>query len=159
MKKLIVLSILLSLSYSVDVFAQDSRALRAARMSFNSAERNFNNEKHAEAAREYEIVINTIPATIDSRRYLEMRLESIIKLVDIYFYHRVNMSKACENVQLYSENMNLIRNQGTLRASALLKYQRVEQEFATKHEPKCQSYKGIDSDMDRFKQRFEEEFE
>lgn len=159
MKKLIVLSILLSLSFSFDVFAQDSRALRAARMSFNSAEKNFKNEKFEEAAREYEIVVNTVPATTDSRRYLEMRLESIIKLVDIYFYHQVNISKACKTVQLYSDNMNRVRNQGTLRASALLKYQRIEQEFTAEHAPKCRSYEGIDSDMDRFKQKFEEEFD
>ncbi|TVQ16307.1 MAG: hypothetical protein EA361_04330 [Bacteroidetes bacterium] len=159
MKKLIALSILLSLSLSLDLYSQDSRALRAARMSFSSAERNFKNSSFEEAAREYAIVINTIPASTDSRKHLEMRLESLIKLVDIHFYHHVNVSKACEYVQQYSTNMNVVRNQGTLRASTLLTYQRVEQEFASEHEPKCRAYKGIDSDMDRFKQKFEEEFE
>ena len=159
MKKLIVLSVLLSLSFSLDLYSQDSRAFRAARMSFSSAEKNFKNGSFEDAAREYEIVINTIPESTDSRRHLEMRLESLIKLVDIHFYHHVNISKACEYVQQYSNNMNLVRNQGTLRSSALLTYQRVEQEFAREHKPKCRSYKGIDSDMDRFKQKFEKEFE
>lgn len=159
MKKSVVFMLLISLSISIQVFSQDKRALRAARSGFKAAERNFKKDNFEEAARDYEIVVNTIPASTDSGKHLEMRLESLIKLVDIYFYHHTDVDKACKNVQLYANTMNLIRNRGALRASTLLRYQRVEEEFAREHEPKCRSYRGIDSDMDDFKKKFDEEFD
>jgi hypothetical protein len=159
MKKLFFALLMLAMGMISQVQAQDSRTLRAARAAFSSAENNYKRGNHNLASQEYEIVINTIPASADSRRNLEMRLESLIKLVDIYFYKTPNINNACDYLQLYFENMNLIRNQGTLRASDLLNYQRKEMEFARQHVPKCENYNRIDTDMDRFKKIFEEEFE
>lgn len=159
MKKAILLTAMIIMSLGLQSYSQDSRAMRAARMSYNSAKKNDKKGNYEEAAREYEIVINTIPASVDSRRYLEIRLESLIKLVDIYFYKQVNINAACEYLQMYFDNMNIIRNQGTLRASDLLDYQRIEKEFASEHSPKCENYEGIDKDMENFKRKFEKEFE
>lgn len=159
MKKAAVLSVIMMLLIVSEGIAQDSRALRAARMSFNSAERNYNRGNYQEAAREFEIVINTIPANTDSRRHLEMRLESLIAMVDIYFYRFINITNACQYMNMFFDNMNTIRNSGMLRASSLRDFQRKEQEFRSEHATKCDSYQNIERDMEEFRKRFEEEFD
>lgn len=128
-------------------------------MSFSSAENNYKRGNYEQAAREYEIVLNTLQSPPTSRRYLEMRLESLISLIDIYFYRQVNITKACERLQMFMTDMKTIRNQGVLRASTLLDYQRKEHELRASHLPKCESYNGLERDMEQFKRKFEEEFE
>lgn len=157
MKRIIQVVIILMLSSSV--FSQDNRALRAARMSFSSAEDHLNKGNYQQAATDFEIVINTIPAQIDSRRNLNMRLESLIHLIDIYFYRHINIQNACKHIDTYLSDINVIRHQGTLRASELLHYQQKEKEYLSEKRTKCAKYESIESDMERFQRRFEEEFE
>jgi hypothetical protein len=159
MKRSTFIIALLTFSLGLQSFGQDSRALRAAKKSFDSAENSYKKENYREAAREYEIVIQTIPVSTDSRRNLEMRLESLINLTDIYLYHSVNINDACRNIQLYMSNMNTIRNKGILRANKLLYFQRKEKEFESEKLPKCESYQNIDNDMQNFEKKFNEEFE
>lgn len=159
MKKATFILVLLPFFFGLQSFGQDSRALRAAKKSFDSAESNYKKENYREAAREYEIVVQTIPVSTDSRRDLEMRLESLINLTDIYLYHSVNINDACRNIQLFMGNMNTIRNKGVLRANKLLYYQRKEKEFEAEKLPKCENYQNIDSDMQNFEKKFNEEFE
>ncbi len=111
MKQTLLLIVIICLS-ALATHAQDNRALRAARMSFNDAETNYNRGNYQEAAREFTIVVNTIPTGIDSRRHLQRRLESLIYLVDIHFYKHVNIDQACEYLNMYYREMNLIRNDG-----------------------------------------------
>jgi outer membrane protein assembly factor BamD (BamD/ComL family) len=159
MKNILLLTTILIMMCSTQSFSQDSRAIRAARASYASAENHFKRGNFEMAAREYEIVINTIPESTDSRKNLEMRLESMINLVEIYFYKQIDFTKACENLQMYYQNMNRIRNAGTLKASDLLNYQRKEKEFEADYSPKCRNYEGIHHNMENFKKKFDEEFE
>lgn len=157
MKKTLLFITILIVSISLQ--AQDSRALRAAKASFESAEKNYKRGNYEQAAREFEIVINTIPASSDSRKNLKMRLESLIALVDIYFYKYVSIDKACNYLDMYRNNIKQVRNQGTLRASELLTYQRKEKEFEAEDAPNCRNYREIDLNMEEFEKKFDEEFE
>jgi hypothetical protein len=159
MKKIIVITVTILLGFAFQSQSQDSRSLRAARASFNAAENNYKKDNFQQAARDYEIVINTIPEDIDSRRYLEIRLESLIKLIDINFHRHISLNQACEYLQMYYSNINAIRFEGVLRSSDLLNYQRIEKDFEAQHSSKCQSFRNLDRDMDEFKKKFEEEFE
>ncbi len=159
MKKTILLLMLSLFIMPEMVYSQDGRVLRAARRSFNSAQDNYKNGQYKQAIREYKIVINNVPANIDSRRDLTNRLESLIDIIDIYFYRSVDISKACEYMQVYKRDMNTIRNAGVLRTSQLLEFQKKEQEYAADYMPKCESYERIDDDMDKFRQKFDEEME
>jgi len=159
MKKATFLIVLFFLTFGLQTIGQGSRALRAAKRSFDSAESNFKKENYQEAVREYEIVVQTIPASTNSRKNLEMRLESLINLTDIYLYHSVNITDACKNIHLFMSNMNSIRNKGVLRANKLLYYQRKEKEFEAEKIPKCENYQKIDNDMRNFEKKFNEEFE
>ncbi len=159
MKKAAFSIILLSFILSLQTVGQDSRTLTAAKKSFDSAENNYKKENYREAAQEYEIVVQTVPVSIDSRKDLEMRLESLIKLTDIYLYHKINITDACRNIHTFMSNMNSIRNKGVLRANRLLYFQRIEKEFEAEKIPKCENYQNIDDDMQNFERKFNEEFD
>lgn len=159
MKKIIITLVSLAILIPSTVYSQDRRALRAAEMSFNSAESDFKKGNFTEAAQKFDIVVSTIPASIDSRKYLEMRLESLIKLIDIHFYKSVNITQACEYLDTYNSTMNTVRNTGVLRPSDLLGYLKKQQEYANKEAGMCESYERVGKDMDKFRKTFEKEFE
>jgi outer membrane protein assembly factor BamD (BamD/ComL family) len=159
MKKLILIILSVALVGHSQLFSQDKRALRAAEMSYSSAESDFKNGKYAEALQKYDIVVNTIPASIPSRKHLEMRLESIIKLIDIRFYKSVNITQACEYLDEYNNTMSIIKNSGVLKSSDLLGYLKKEQEYAKKEATQCAGYERIGKDMDKFRKKFEEEMD
>jgi outer membrane protein assembly factor BamD (BamD/ComL family) len=159
MKKLILIILSVALVGHSQLFSQDKRALRAAEMSYSSAESDFKNGKYAEALQKYDIVVNTIPASIPSRKHLEMRLESIIKLIDIRFYKSVNITQACEYLDEYNNTMSIIKNSGVLKSSDLLGYLKKEQEYAKKEATQCAGYERIGKDMDKFRKKFDEEMD
>lgn len=141
------------------LLSQDRRALKAADLSYNAALRDYGKASYTEAAQKFDIVVSTIPALIDSRKYLEMRLESLIKLIDIYFYKSANFSKACDYLQQYTITLSTTRNSGILRSTTLLNYLKQQQEYNSKEASQCESYQRIDGDMDNFRKTFEEEFD
>lgn len=141
------------------VHSQDISLLRASRRSFSSAKDNYKNGNYQKAIQEYQIVINTIPANIDSRGDLSNRLESLVDLIEIYSYKYVDLSKACEYIETFNNDMNIVRARGVLRASQLLDFQRKEQEYKADYLPKCDNYKKSGDDMNRFRETFEEEIE
>jgi outer membrane protein assembly factor BamD (BamD/ComL family) len=141
------------------LLSQDRRALKAADLSYNGALRDYSKANYTEAAQKFDIVVSTIPASIDSRKYLELRLESLIKLIDIYFYKSANFSKACDYLQQYANTVSTSRNSGVLRSATLLKYLKQLQEYNNEEASQCESYQRIDGDMDNFKKTFEKEFD
>jgi outer membrane protein assembly factor BamD (BamD/ComL family) len=159
MKKLMIILLSFAIVGSTQLYSQDKRALKAAEMSFNSAENDYKKGNYKEAAQKFDIVVNTIPAAIQSRKHLEMRLESIIKLIDIHFYKSVNITQACEYLDVYNNTMNVVRNSGVLKSVDLLTYLKKEQEFASKEATQCASYKRVDKDMDDFRKKFDKEME
>jgi len=158
MKKFAIILLIGALLVPTYLLSQDRRALRAADLSYNSALRDYSKADYTEAAQKFDIVVSTIPASIDSKKHLEMRLESLIKLIDIYFYKSANFTKACEYLQQYANTVGTSRNSGVLRSTTLLKYLKQLQEYNNKEASQCESYQRIDGDMDKFKKSFEEEF-
>jgi hypothetical protein len=149
--KLILLIFLFGLT-SV-VYSQDRQALRAADMSFSSAETNQRRGNYEKALQEFQIVINSIPVSCDSRKHLEMRLESIINSIDICFDKIVNFTLACEFVNLYLEDMETVRHGNVFRASKRLDYLRYEQEFLNDHMARCKKYEMMEETRERFRRQ------
>lgn len=159
MKKLILVILSVAIVGQSHLFSQDKRALKAAEMSYSSAESDYKNGKYEEALQKFDIVFNTIPASIQSRKHLEMRLESIIKLIDIRFYKSVNISQACEYLDAYNSTISTVKNSGILRSADLLGYLKKQQEYAKKEATQCAGYERIGKDMDKFRKKFEEEMD
>lgn len=157
MKKKLLIIIVVIFALPIVLQAQDRSALRAARMSFNSAENNYKEGNYKEAAHEYTIVVNTIPVSIDSRRYLELRLQSVIGLVDIFFNKTINFEQACKYVDLYVSDMKTVTAGDVLRASDRLNYLRKEQEFNNNYVSKCKTYRRSEYDIEEFRKHFEEQ--
>jgi hypothetical protein len=156
MKKVMIILVAICLIAPMKLFSQDKRAIKAAELSFSAAENDTKKSNFQEAAQKFEIVVSSIPEGVDSRKHLVMRLESLINLVDIYFYKTVNIEKACLNMNLYFANMNKIRNSGILKGKELLNYLEQEKEFS-KQQSQCESYNRIGSDMEKFRKKFDEE--
>ena len=131
--------------------------MSAARNSFSSAETNQRRGNYEQAVQEYQIVINSVPVTNDSRRYLEMRMESIINMVEIYFDNLKDFTKACQFVYLYLDDMDTIREGEVLRASQLLRFLRKEQEYLNDHLEHCKKYQEMEDTRERFRRKIQEE--
>lgn len=138
---------------------QDNGALRIARTSFNSAERNYNNNRYKDALQEFRIVVDNIPVGNDSRRHLEMRMEALNFIIEICFYKHVNIEQGCQYLELFLSDMDVIRNSEVLRPSQRLDLLRKEQEYRTDYLPRCESYRESDQDIDRFRRLFDEQFD
>jgi outer membrane protein assembly factor BamD (BamD/ComL family) len=159
MKNLALFLLTLAIALPCKLYSQDKRAIKAAEMSFNSAENDLKKQNTIEAAKKLDIVVNTIPANIDSRKHVEMRLDALIYLVDIYFYKDADFTQACNYLDMYMSTMNTIKNTGVLKPSVLLKYLKQEQDYASKEVNQCKNYKGVGKDMDKFRKTFESEFD
>lgn len=159
MNKYVIFIILFLFCFSMKLKGQDNGALRVARTSFSSAERNYDNGHYNNALQEFIIVVNSIPVHTDSRRHLEMRMESLIYIIDICFYKHVNIERGCEYLELFLNDMNGIRNSEVLRASQRLELLRKEQEYRADYISRCESYHKSDDNIDKFRQLFDEEFD
>ena len=159
MKNLALIFLMLAIAMPGKLYSQDKRALKAAEMSFNSAESDYKKGNFNEAAQKFDIVVNSIPAAIDSRKHLEMRLESLIKLIDIRFYKSVNITQACGYLELYESTINTVRNSGVLKSTDLLKYLKQMQEYTQKEATQCAGYERVGSDMEKFRKTFDEEMD
>lgn len=156
MKKAIATIIVFFIALPLFVNAQDRSVLRAARMSFNAAEKNHKAGNYRKAAQEYTIVLNAIPVSIESRRHLEMRLQSVIGLVDIYYYRTTNFEKACKYIHMYLRDMKVVTAGEVLRASDRLEYLRKEQDYINNYLTKCDSYQKLDREAEKFKNHFDD---
>ena len=160
MKSIMIFLMSLVLLLPFDTFSQDKRAIKAAELSFKSAEKDYKNKNYKEAAEKYAITVNTIPAAIDSRKHLEIRLDALINLVDIYFYRYVNISTACEFLADYNSTISLARNSGILKSSKLFRYLKQQQDYANKEMKQCEGYERVGGDMNKFRSKtFEKVFE
>ncbi len=158
MKTCLIFITLLLFCISFKICGQDNGALRVARTSFSSAERNYNNSRYQDALQEFIIVVNTIPVDIDSRRHLEKRMEALNYIIEISFYKYINIERGCEYLELFLNNMDLIRNSDILRPSQRLDLLRQEQEYRADYFPRCENYRKSEDNIDKFRQLFDEEF-
>jgi hypothetical protein len=160
MKKMMFILITVVVLLPLQVTSQERRALQAAELSYSAAQKDYKKKNYLESAQKYTIVVNSIPAEIDSRKHLEMRLESLISLVDIYFYKYVNIKQACEFLSEYNNTMSKIKYTGVLKGTDLLKYLKQEQDYVAKEQKQCDGYERIGGDMDKFRSKsFDKEFE
>lgn len=159
MKTFFSILIICLLCFAPKLNGQDNGALRVARTSFSSAERNYNNGRYKNALQEFKIVVNSIPVETDSRRHLEMRMDALNYIIEISFYKYVNIETGCQYVQLFLSDIDKIRNSDVLRPSQLLDLLRQEQEYHADFIPRCESYQESGEDIDRFRQLFDEQFD
>lgn len=157
MRKLLLFIVAIAVIAPLAGVSQDKSTIRAAELSYKAAERSYKNGEFKDAAKGYEIVVNSIPISVQDRKLLEMKMESNIKLIDIYFYKSVNMDKACEQTNTYMENVRRVKNSGVLKSRDLLRYLELQQEFE-KHLTTCANREKIDSEKKNFEKTFEEEF-
>ncbi len=151
--------IIVCISAPINLFSQDKRALKAAEMSYEDALNQYKKGKFKDAAQNFDIVVSSIPASAPSRKHVEMRLESLMSLVEIYLYKTVNITQACEYLDAYFSTISTIKNSGVLKAADLQNYLKKEQEYKAKEAKQCKSYDGVSSDKDKFqKKSFESEF-
>lgn len=158
MKKIIALALAAALLSPLALHSQDKRSLQAAEISFNSGERSFGKEDFKEAAKSFEIVIESIPRRIESRKHLAMRLDANIQLIEIYFNKEVNFKRACELIDEYEQTINEVRNSGVLKGRDLAKYLEQEQDNA-KRKGRCKTLDSMDKDKDEFGKKFDKVFE
>ncbi|MBN1988309.1 MAG: hypothetical protein JW783_02795 [Bacteroidales bacterium] len=157
MKKLLLFIVAITVIAPLAGVSQDKSTIRAAELSYKAAERSYKNGEYNDAAKGYEIVVSSIPVNVQSRKLLEMKMESNIKLIDIYFSKSVNLDKACEQTTSYMENVRRVKNGGVLKSKDLLRYLELQQDFE-KHLTTCANREKIDSEKKSFEKTFDEEF-
>ncbi len=150
--KTLVASLLMSvLLMPMGIQAQNKKSLKTAEYSYKMAVQNYKKEHYTEAAQQFNIVADIIPFSSSSKSYVEMRLESLIKLVDIHFYRSPNFTLSCNYLQEYSRTVDHAQRNGVLSKSLLYKYLKQLKEFEAKEAKQCDSYQRIDVDMDSFR--------
>lgn len=152
---LLLIAGLLFLSY---LPAQNSRLLKAADDSYEIGEKEYNREHYAEAAPDLEVVVENIAVTTDSRKYLLMRFEANIMLIDIYFNHLNNLPAACRSLNCYIDDLARVKSLGILKTKDLLRYLGLEKDYADRIR-QCNNFEIIDDKKSEFEENvFNEEF-
>ncbi len=158
MKKKIILLTAFALIFSGGLLAQNKALLKAADKSYDAGEKSFRKDRYKEAVDSYEIVMKNIPISVDSRKYLLMRIESNIQLIDICFNHTEGLRKGCIYVDRYYKDMNKIKNSPLLKPKDIFRYLELQKDYE-KYQRQCHNLGGIDSDKTEFEKKFDDEFE
>ena len=158
MKKILILILSLMLGIAFFSNAQDSRLLKAADKAFDDGEKEYSKKHYSEAAASLEIVVENIPITTDSRKYLIMRFEAHIMLVDIYFNQLNNLPSACRAINSFLDDLDTIKQSGIFKAKEIYNYLDLEKQY-TDNKRKCDNYESINDSKKDFEKIFDEEFE
>lgn len=138
--------------------AQDAKLLKAADKSYEAGEQDYSKKHWSDAAESLEIVVENIPATVDSRKYLIMRFEANIMLIDIYFEQLNNLPSGCRCLNAFLDDIEAVKKSGRLKSKDIFKYLELEKDYA-KYKSTCDNFENIDSDKKEFEKKFNEEFE
>lgn len=157
MKTNLILIIAIAFLSATTVNAQDSRLLKASDKSFDNGEQNYSKKRWTEASESLEIVVENIPVSVDSRKYLIMRFEANVMLIDIYFNRTNNLPAGCKSLNAFLDDINYVKKLGVFRAKDIFKYLELEKEYA-QLKVKCDSFGAINSDKKAFEKKFDEEF-
>lgn len=158
MKKKSVLLVIASVLFSSYLPAQNTRLLKAADDSYEIGEKEYNRENYAIAAPDLEVVLENIDVTTDSRKYLVMRFEANIMLIDIYFNHLNNLPAACRSLNCFIDDLERVKSLEILKTKDLLRYLGLEKDYADRIR-QCNNFETIDDKKSDFEKVFEEEFE
>ena len=156
-KNLILLVVLLVIGASYSV-AQDARLLKAADKSFSDGEKDYKKKRYNEAVPSLEIVVENINVRDVSRKYLIMRFEANLMLIDIYFEKLNNLRAGCVALNSFIDDINAIKSSGIFKAKDIYKYLELEKEYST-YITQCESFESIEKDKSDFEKIFDEEFE
>ncbi|HNQ69464.1 MAG TPA: hypothetical protein PKN32_13885 [Bacteroidales bacterium] len=138
--------------------AQNTRLLKAADDSFENGEKEYNRGHYSEAAPDLEIAVENISITTDSRKYVTMRFEANIMLIDIYFNHLNNLPAACRCLNCFLDDLSRMKNSGILKVKDLLTYLDLEKDYSDRIR-QCNNFETIDDKKSEFEKIFDEEFE
>ena len=139
--------------------AQDTRLLKAADDSYELGEKEYNRGNYAEAAPDLEVVVENIPISSDSRKYITMRFEANIMLIDTYFKHLNNLPSACRCLNSFLDDLNKVKDDGILKAKDLLRYLGFEKDF-DEYIRQCNNFNSIEDKKSDFENNiFNEEFD
>ncbi len=86
-------------------------------------------------------------------------MESLNYIIEISFYKYVDIARGCEFLELFLNDMDMIRNSEVLRPSQQMNLLRQEQEYIADYFPRCENYRDSDENTNQFRQLFDEEFE
>ena len=155
-KNLILLAILMFLGTSYSI-AQDARLLKAADKSYSDGEKDYNKKRYDEAVPNLEIVVENIDVRDVSRKYLIMRFEANVMLIDIYFNKLNNLRDGCVALTNFVDDINAIKSSGIFKAKDIYKYLELEKDYAT-YITQCENFQSIDEYKTDFEKIFDEEF-
>lgn len=158
MKKNLLLLIVAGLFFTTYVSAQDSRLLKAADKSYEDGENDYNKKRYKEAAESLEIVVENISVNIDSRKYLLMRFEANVMLIDIYFKQLNNLPSGCRCLNSFFDDLEKIKSSGIFKAKDIYKYLELEKDY-DQYRRQCENFESIDDKKTDFEKVFDEEFE
>jgi len=158
MEKKTFLVVVLAVLTTLCVPAQNTRLLKAADDSYDNGEKEYNRGHYSEAAPDLEIAVENISITTDSRKYVTMRFEANIMLIDIYFNHLNNLPAACRCLNCFLDDLSRIKNSGILKVKDLLKYLDLEKDYSDRIR-QCNNFETIDDKKSEFEENiFNEEF-
>lgn len=143
---------------AVSVSAQDGKLLRAADKSFDAGEQDYSKKRWSEAAESLEIVVENIPIYVESRKYMILRFDAHVMLIDIYFNQLNNLPAGCRCLNSFFDDLNYLKNVPNLKSKDIFKYLELEKDYA-KYKSTCDNFEDIDSDKKEFEKKFNEEFE
>ncbi len=155
-KNLILLVVLLVIGVSYTV-AQDARLLKAADKSFSDGEKDYKKKRYNDAVPSLEIVVENINIRDASRKYLIMRFEANLMLIDIYFDKINNLRDGCVALNSFIDDINAIKSSGIFKAKDIYKYLELEKEYST-YITQCENFESIEKDKSDFEKIFDEEF-
>lgn len=158
MKKNLLLLIFAGLFFTTYVSAQDSRLLKAADKSYEDGENDYNKKRYKEAAESLEIVVENISVNTDSRKYLLMRFEANVMLIDIYFKQLNNLPSGCRCLNSFFDDLAKIKSSGIFKAKDIYKYLELEKDY-DQYRRQCENFESIDDKKTDFEKVFDEEFE
>ncbi|MDD2635296.1 MAG: hypothetical protein PHW82_07335 [Bacteroidales bacterium] len=156
-KNLILLTVLIFLGGSY-AGAQNTRLLKAADKSFSDGKKDYNKKRYKEAAPSLEIVIENINVTDVSRKYLIMRFEANVMLIDIYFDKLNNLRDGCVALTNFVDDINAVKSTGIFKAKDIYKYLELEKDYAI-YITQCENFESIEKDKSDFEKIFDEEFD
>ncbi len=158
MEKKLFLFVIVGILSVIYLPAQNTRLLKAADDSYEIGEKEYNRGHYAEAAPDLEIVVENISISTDARKYLIMRFEANIMLIDVYFSHLNNLPSACRCLNCFLDDLSRVKNSGILKVKDLLRYLDIEKDYAD-YIRQCNNFDTIDDKKSQFEENiFNEEF-
>ena len=153
----IVLSLVLLLIFAGgNLFAQSSRLLKGAERSYDDGISAYKKKKYSEASESLIIAVENISENVSSRRYQLIRLDAASRLVDIHFNMVEDLRKACKYLEIFTNDLNEMKNDNELKAKDIHKYLEMEKDFS-RYKRKCSGLDTIDDKKKDFEKKFDEE--